>query len=277
MKDLGKTKFCLGLQIEHFQNEIPVHQSTYTKKILKHFYMEKAHPLSTPMVVRSLDVEKDHFRPREDDEEILGPEVPYLSVISALVYLANCTRPDIAFSVNLLARYSSAPTRRHWNGVKNVLRYLRGTTDIGLFYPRGSNSQLVGYADAGFLSDPHKGRSQTGYLFTCGSTAISWRSVKQTLVATSSNHSEIIAIHEASRECIWLRSVIQHIREKCGLSTIKDSPTILYEDNAACITQIRGGYIKGDRTKHISPKFFYTHELQKSGDIDVSRYDQVTI
>jgi hypothetical protein len=79
----------------------------------------------------------------------------------------------------------------------------------------------------GFLSNPHKGRSHTEYLFTCGSTAISWRSVKQTLVATSSNHLEIIAIHEANRECIWLRSVIQHIREKCGLSTI------LYEDNAA--------------------------------------------
>jgi hypothetical protein len=236
MKDLGKTKFCLGLQIEHFQNGIFVHQSTYTEKVLKHFYMEKAHPLSTPMVVRSLDVKNDPFRPQEDDEEILGFEVPYLSAIGALMYLGNCTRPDIAFSVNLLARYSSAPTRRHWNGVKHVLRYLRGTTDMGLFYPRGSNLQLVGYAYAGFLSDPHKGRSQTGYLFTCGCTAISWRSVKQTLVATSSNHSEIIAIDEASRECIWLRSLIQHIREKCGLSTIKDSPTILYEDNAACIT-----------------------------------------
>jgi hypothetical protein len=62
------------------------------------------------------------------------------------MYLANCTRPDIAFSVNLLARYSFAPTRRHWNGVKHVLRYLRGTTNMGLFYPKGSNSQLVGYA-----------------------------------------------------------------------------------------------------------------------------------
>jgi len=68
-------------------------------------------------------------------------------------------------------------------------------------------------------------------------------------------------MYEASRECIWLISVIQHIREKCGLSTIKDSPIILYKDNTACITQIRGGYIKGDRTKHKSPKFFYTHEL----------------
>jgi len=103
------------------------------------------------------------------------------------------------------------------------------------------------------------------------STAISWRSVKKTLVATSSNHLKIIAIHEASRKCIWLRSVIQHIREKCGLSIIKYSPTILYEDNGACITQIRGGYIKGDRTKLISPKFFYTRELQKSGYIDMKQ------
>ena len=68
-----------------------------------------------------------------------------------------------------------------------------------------------------------------------------------------------------------MRSVIQHIRENCGLSSVKNSPSILYEDNVACITQIRGGYIKGDRTKHIAPKFFYTHELQKSRDIDVKQ------
>ena len=69
---------------------------------------------------------------------------------------------------------------------------------MGLFYSKGSNSWLVGYADAGFLFDLHKGKSQTGYLFTRENIAISWRSVKQTLVATPSNHSEIIAIHEAS-------------------------------------------------------------------------------
>ena len=77
----------------------------------------------------------------------------------------------------------------------------------------------------------------------------------------SSNHSEILAIHEASSECIWLKSMIQHIRESCRLSFIKGDPTILFEDNSACIAQIIWGYIKGDRTKHISPKFFYTHEL----------------
>ena len=212
MNDLGKTKFCIGLQIEHFPNGVLVHQSTYIKKILKRFNMDKAHPLSSPMVVRSLDVKNDPFRPCEKGEKLLGPEVPYLSAIGALMYLANCTRPDIAFSVNLLARYSSAPTRRHWKGIQHILRYLSGTTNMGLLYSNKSKEKPLGYADAGYLSDPHKARSQTGYVFNYNGTAISWRSVKQTMVATSSNHSEIIAIHEASHECIWLRSMIHHIQ-----------------------------------------------------------------
>ena len=72
--------------------------------------MDKTHHLSSPMVVRSLDVKNDSFCPCEKNEELLGPEVPYLSVIGALIYLANYTCPNIAFSVNLLARYDFAPT-----------------------------------------------------------------------------------------------------------------------------------------------------------------------
>ena len=75
--------------------------------------MDKVHPLISPMVVHSLDVKNGLFRPCENGEELLGPEVPNLSVISALMYLANCTRLDFFFSVNLLAKYSSAPTLRH--------------------------------------------------------------------------------------------------------------------------------------------------------------------
>ena len=82
------------------------------------------------------------------------------------------------------------------------MRYLRGTIDTSLFYSRESKHQLLGYADVGYLLNPHKGRSQTGYVFNCNDTTTLWRSVKQTMVVTSSNHSEILAIHEASRECI---------------------------------------------------------------------------
>ena len=240
MKDLGKTRYCLGLQIEYFSNEIFVHQSTYTEKVLKRFYMDKAHPLNSPMIVRSLEVDKDPFRHKEENEKLLGPEVPYLRAIGALMYLANCTRPEIAFSVNLLARYSSAPTLRHWNGVKHLLRYLRGTSDMGLFYSKVPKPELLGYTDAGYLSDPHKAQSQSGYVFTCGNTVISWRSVRQTMVATSSNHSELLALHEASRECMWLRSMIQHIRDSSGLLLfqtqqqhyIKIMPHVLHNSKA---------------------------------------------
>ena len=106
---------------------------------------------------------------------------------------------------------------------------------MGLFYSKAMEPQLIGDADAGDLSDPHKAQSQIGYIFTYGNTAISWRSVKQMMVVTSSNHLEILSMHEASRECVWLRSMIQHIGESCGLSSIKNNPTVLYEDNVVCI------------------------------------------
>ena len=233
--------------------------------------MDKVHPLSYLMVVQSLDVKNDLFRPCEKGEELLGPEVLYLSVFGELMYLANYTRLDISFSINLLARYSSAPTKRHWNGIKHILRYLRGTTDMGLFYSNESKQKLLGYANVGYLSDPHKAISQNGYVFNYNGTIISWKSVKLTIVATSSNHLEILAIHEVSRECIWLRFMIHHIQESCGLSPVKDNPTTLFLDNAVCIAQIKGGYIKGDRTKHVPPKFFYTHELHKNCEIDVQQ------
>ncbi|KAL0715150.1 hypothetical protein Bca4012_064472 [Brassica carinata] len=231
--------------------------------------MDKCHPLISPMIVRSLGLETDPFRPKTEDEEVLGPEFPYLSVIGALMYLTTHTRPDICFDVSLLSRFSSCPTMRHWNGIKHILRYLQGTKDVGLFYANQNKEDLIGFADAGYQSDPHSAKSQTGYVFTYGGTAISWRSVKQTISATSSNHSEILAIHEANRECVWLRLMTHHIRTACGITEGKDGPTILYEDNAACIAQLKDGYIKGDKTKHVLPKFFFTHDLQKEGEVKV--------
>ena len=76
MKDLGKTKYCLGLEIEHRSNGVLIHQSAYIEKFLKRFHMDNAHPLSTPMVVRTLDPKRDPFCPKENDEKILGTEVP---------------------------------------------------------------------------------------------------------------------------------------------------------------------------------------------------------
>ena len=96
MKDLGKTRYCLGLEIKHCSDGILVHQSNYTQKVFCHFNVDKLKPSCTPMVVRTLNAKRDPFGPKEDKEEILEPEVPYLSAIGALLYLAQCTRPDKA-------------------------------------------------------------------------------------------------------------------------------------------------------------------------------------
>ncbi|XP_049352656.1 secreted RxLR effector protein 161-like [Solanum verrucosum] len=123
------------------------------------------------MVVISLDINKDPFRPQEKDEELLGAKTPYLSAIGALMYLANNIRPD--FCSKFIDEIQPCPTRRHWKCFKHIFRYLQGTIDMGLLYSNASKSELIGYADAGYLSDPHKARSQTGYLFIYGGTTIS--------------------------------------------------------------------------------------------------------
>jgi hypothetical protein len=127
--------------------------------------VDKSYPSKTPVVIRSLEIGKDQFSPKSENEEVLGPEVPYLSAIGALMYIANCTRPDIAFAVNLLARYSAAPTQCHWVGVKNIFRFLIGTIDLCLFYKINKYETLIGYSDACYLPDPHEARSQAGFVF----------------------------------------------------------------------------------------------------------------
>ena len=122
IKYFRKQNFCLDLQIEYFSNKILVYYSTYTKKVLKPFHGGKLYPLSSSMIVYSLEVKNDLFCLKKDNEELLGLEVPYYNVISTLMYLANYIRLDIAFFVDLLVRYSSAPTQRHWNKVNHILQ-----------------------------------------------------------------------------------------------------------------------------------------------------------
>ena len=101
--------------------------------------MDNSHPLSTPMVVRLLDINTDPFRPQENDEELLGDETPYVSAIGALMYLANNTRQDIYFAVSLPARFSSSLTKRHWNGVNTYFDIFEGPWTWVYYIPMNLN------------------------------------------------------------------------------------------------------------------------------------------
>lgn len=251
MKDLGQVSHCIGLQIEHFDGGIFVHQTTYVRKLLKKYSMEDCNPIDTPMVEGG---EREQYGDAEEGEQILGPEFPYFSAIGELMWLANRTRPDIAYAVNVLARHAQKPTIRHWKGMKRILRYLKRTVDFGILYRRDSTETLCGFADAGYKSDKNSGKSQGGYVFKLGGAAISWRSKKQTVVATSTAHAELIALYEGAREAVWLHRLQDFVEKTTGLDD-NPRPIPVYEDNEACIKQVQKGFVRTDAMKHIDPKY----------------------
>lgn len=137
-----------------------------------------------------------------------------------------------------------------------------------LFYSNKPTKKLdiAGYTHISDVYDPHKICSQKGYVFTYNNTVISCRFIKQNFVATFSNHSDILALHESDRECIWLRSsLIYHIQSICKLTFVTNIPIVIFEENVACMAQVRGGYIKGDRA-------LYTLELQHGKKMMSNRY-----
>lgn len=270
MKILGRTSYCLGLQVKHYADgSILLHQHTYTTKLLRALNMKNANALSSPMIGKSKTTEDPYGPATEEEKET--DKLHYLAVVGALLYLATNTRPDIAFAVSVLARHSQKSTSRHWQGVKHLLRYLYGTEDLGLHYQKHTSGAIIGYADSGFKTDPISGKSQTGYIFIKNGALISWRSTKQTVTATSTNNAELLAFYEASRETVWLRTMEEAIAKMAGL-TITTQPTIIFEDNAACIDQIASGFIKADRIKHISPHIFgFTQDLVENRQIEVKK------
>ena len=105
---------------------------------------------------------------------------------------------------------------RHWTAIKHMYRYLKGTTDKGLFFPKEqTESRLIGFADASYVSDFNDARSQSGYVFLYGKTAISWKTSKQTLTMLSSTHAELYALCEATRESLHLSRLLTETYQQC--------------------------------------------------------------
>ena len=158
MKVLGKTSFCLGLQINHLAyGSILLHEQAYIQKLLKNFNMDQSHPLVAPMIGRS-KTRDDPYHPRE--EEVVDKQ-HYLTAVGAFTYLTTHTRLYIGFATSILARHSQNPTARHWNSVKHLMQYLCGTEDLGLHYRKVENQAITSFAYLRFKTNEVAGNSQT--------------------------------------------------------------------------------------------------------------------
>ncbi|RVW91887.1 Retrovirus-related Pol polyprotein from transposon TNT 1-94 [Vitis vinifera] len=182
----------------------------------------------------------------------------------SLMYAQVCTRPDIAFVVGMLGRYLSNPGSQHWKAAKKVLRYLQGTKDLMLTYQRTSLLDVIGFCDANFAGCIDDKKSTTGYIFMMAGGAVSWKSVKQTLIASSTMEAKYVACYEACCHAMWMWNFISAL----GVVDSISRPLKLFCDNSAAVAFSKNTR-SISRSKHIDVKFYFVKEKVVKSLIDI--------
>ncbi|KAG8500695.1 hypothetical protein CXB51_002843 [Gossypium anomalum] len=258
MKDLGPAKKILGMEIlrDRKASKLYLSQKRYIEKVLCRFNMQSAKPVSTPLAA--------HFRllsalsPQSDDEIEYMSHVPFSSAVGSLMYAMVCSRLDLSYAVSAVSRYMANPGKEHWKAVQWILRYLRGTTNVCLQFGR-TKYGVIGYVDADFAGDLDRRRSLTGYVFTIGGCAISWKATLQTTVALSTTEAEYMAITEACKKAIWLKGLFSELNEDLQISTV-------FCDSQSAIFLTKDQMFH-ERTKHIDVRYHFVHDIIARGDI----------
>ncbi|XP_060216584.1 secreted RxLR effector protein 161-like [Lycium barbarum] len=162
--------------------------------------MENAKPIDTPIATAT--------RPGMDEPGSPVNETMYRGIIGSLLNLITSS-PDIVFSVGLCARFQSCPKESHLKAAKRILSYLKGTTDLVLFYPLGDNFDLVGYDNvdyAGYLVDRKSTSGMTHFLESC---LISWATKKQNSVALSTAEAEYVVATSCCAQLCWIKQQLE--------------------------------------------------------------------
>lgn len=243
MKDLGRVKQCVGLNITRGKDTIMIDQEKYIKEVLSRFNMTDCKTTKTPVEVglKFSNMQEDPY------------DCPYQQAIGCLLFIAQGTRPDISFAVNCLSRYNKEPKSEHWAAVKRVLRYLQGTKHYRLTYTKNGESEIMGYCDADWASDIRDRRSCTGYIFMLQGGAVSWCSRKQQTVALSTAEAEYMAMSSAAQEALWL----QQLQGELGGQ--RDGTLVIHSDNISAI-KLTANDCYLPRSKHIDIKYHFLRE-----------------
>lgn len=244
IKDLGELSYALGLRFTRDKktNGYRIDQKHYIEDMLKKFNMEDCKPAATPVDV-SLMKEKGS----------IITNVPYQSLIGSLMYLCVNTRPDISFITSYLSQFNTEHTDIHWKMAKRVLRYLKGTLEVGLTY-KPIRKSIEGFSDSDFANNTADRHSYSGYVFTHAGGPISWISRKQKCIALSSCEAEYVALSEATRESIFLQNFYSEI-----LAKKKIQQMIINGDNQSAL-KLTENHVFHDRLKHIDIKYHFVRE-----------------
>lgn len=259
VKDLGTLKNCLGIKVTRDKSKgyLSLDQSEYVKTLLSRFGMENCKPVATPMMLN------EKFQTSLSSNECIDDDVyRYRELLGSLMYLAVCTRPDIAYVCSQLSQFSNNFGKCHWLAAKRVLRYLAGTLNYGLCFYKTRDLNLTAFTDADWANDTVDRKSYTGFVIKLGVNTINWESRKQRCVALSSTESEYLAISDVCKDLCFVKNFLIEI--------LHNEPSIVvYNDNQSAHKLLEAKEYCHKRTKHIDLRYHFVKDLIQNGFAEV--------
>ena len=251
IKNLGKMKYFLGIEVAHSKNGMMLSQQKYILDLLAETGFMDCRPAKIP-------IEVNHkLNLNEDEQKINARE--YQRLVRRLIYLAH-TRPDISNDVNILSQFMHSPRISHFQAAHRTLRYLKGTTGLGLHFKRSSMICLNAYTDSDFVGSLSDRRSTSGYCIFLAGNLVIWRSKKQDVVARSSTEAEFRALAHELTEIIWIKRILQDLKIKINGSCN------IFCDNQSTI-RVAHNPVQHDRMKHVSIDIHYIKETLEQNNI----------
>jgi hypothetical protein len=252
MSMMGELTFFLGFQIKQMKEGTFICQTKYTRDMLKKFGIVNAKPIKTPMPTNG------HLDLNEEGKAV--DQKVYRSMIGSLLYLC-VSRPDIMLSMCMCARFQANPKECHLMAVKRILRYLVHTPHFGLWYPKGSNFNLLGYSDSDYAGCKVDRKSTSGTCQFLGRSLVSWSSKKQNSVALSTAEAEYVAAGACCAQLLWMKQTLNDYGYRF-------THILLLCDNESAI-KLANNPISHSRTKHIDIRHHFLRDHETKGDIDL--------
>ncbi|GJY83844.1 ribonuclease H-like domain-containing protein [Tanacetum coccineum] len=260
IKDLGKLKYFLRIEVIDTDKGICLNQRKYVLDLLTDYGMLACKPARTPMMSKfSISNEAT------DVDPLLDNIVDYQKLMGKLIYLTN-TRPDISYVVHCLSQFMHAPLKSHLRSAFKILRYLKGSPGLGIHIIKESGMFLKAYSDADWAKCIVTRKSVTGYCVFMNNNLISWKSKKQNTLSKSSTEAEYRALASVTSEVIWILKILKDLHIENLL------PVSLHCDSNSAI-KIAANPVFHERTKHLKIDLHFVREIFLNGVVKTVKVD----
>ncbi|GJU80972.1 retrovirus-related pol polyprotein from transposon TNT 1-94 [Tanacetum coccineum] len=254
MSMMDELNFFLGLQIKQLEDVIFFNQSKYIKEMLKKFGLEDSKPIKTP-------TSSETKLTRDEDGESVN-DIKYRGMIGSLLYLM-ASRPDIMFSLCLYTRFQEVPKTSHLDVIKRIFRYIKGTTHLGLWYPKGTGVETIIYADFDHARYYVDRKSTSGMCTFIRCCLTSWFSKKQTTLAISTTKVEYISAEKACQQALWMKQALVDYE-----IVLDDIPVLCNNKGAFDLSK---NLVLHSRTKHIEIRHHFFRDNVQKGNISIEK------